>query len=329
MADMPMRHPRRRFLQSVGIAALGIWPRRAGAQAYPTRPVRIVIGVPAGGPLDVSARLVGQRLSERLGQPFIIDNRPGAGGNIGTEAVVRAPADGHTLLLAFAANAINASLFKELNYDFIRDIAPVASINRIPIVLAVHPSFPAKTVAELIAYAKANPGKVDMATPGKGTGPHLAGELFKMMAGVDLVHVPYRGSGPMMPDLLSGQVQVAFDAASSFVEHIRAGKLRALAVATATRLEALPDIPTVGDSVPGFEASGWCGLGAPRNTPASVIERLNREVNAALADPTIKARLADVGAVVLAGSPADFGTFIADETQKWAKVVRFAGIMPE
>jgi tripartite-type tricarboxylate transporter receptor subunit TctC len=321
---------RRRFLQlAAGVAALALRPRGAGAQAYPTRPVRIIIGVPPGGPLDLSARLIGQRLSERLGQPFIIDNRPGAGGNLGTEAVVRAPPDGHTLLLAFAANAINASLFATLNYDFIRDIAPVASINRIPIVLAAHPAFPAKTVPELIAYAKANPGKVDMATPGKGTGPHLAGELFKMMAGVEMVHVPYRGSGPMMPDLLSGQVKIAFDAASSFIAHIRAGKLRALAVATATRLEALPEVPTVAETVPGFEASGWCGIGAPRNTPTAIIDTLNREINAALADPAIEARLADVGAVVLAGSPADFGQFIAEETRKWAKVVRFAGIPPE
>jgi tripartite-type tricarboxylate transporter receptor subunit TctC len=322
--------PRRRFLQlTAGAAVLQAWPRGAGAQAYPSRPVRIIIGIPPGGPLDFSARLIGQRLSERLGQPFIIDNRPGAGGNLGTEAVVRAPPDGHTLLLAFAANAINASLFTSLNYDFIRDIAPVASINRIPIVLAVHPSFPAKTVAELIAYAKANPGKVDMATPGKGTGPHLAAELFKMMAGVDMVHVPYRGSGPMMPDLLSGQVPVAFDAASSFIAHIRAGKLRALAVATATRLEALPEVPTVAETVPGFEASGWCGFGAPRATPAAIIDTLNRETNAALADPAIAARLADVGAIVLKGSPAEFGAFIAEETQKWAKVIRFAGIQPE
>jgi tripartite-type tricarboxylate transporter receptor subunit TctC len=325
-----MKLPRRRFLRLAPCAAaLAVLPRAASAQAYPTRPVRIIIGVPPGGPLDISARLIGQRLSERLGQQFIADNRPGAGGNLGTEAVVRAPADGHTLLLAFAANAINASLFSTLNYDFIRDIAPVASINRIPIVLAVHPSFPAETVPELIAYAKANPGRVDMATPGKGTAPHLAGELFKMMSGVDMVHVPYRGSGPMMPDLLSGQVPVAFDAASSFIEHIRAGKLRALAVATATRLEALPDVPTVGETVPGFEASGWCGIAAPRNTSLEIIDKLNREINAALTDPNIKARLADVGAIVLAGSPADFGQFIAEETQKWAKVIRFAGIRPE
>jgi tripartite-type tricarboxylate transporter receptor subunit TctC len=324
-----MMNPRRRRILQLVAGAAVLLPRFAKAQAYPSRPVRIIIGIPPGGPLDLSARLIGQRLSERLGQQFIIDNRPGAGGNLGTEAVVRAPPDGHTLLLAFAANAINASLFASLNYDFIRDIAPVASINRIPIVLAAHPSFPARTVAELIAYAKANPGTVDMATPGKGTGPHLAGELFKMMAGVDMVHVPYRGSGPMMPDLLSGQVQVAFDAASSFVPHIRAGKLRALAVATATRLEALPDVPTVADTVPGFEASGWCGFGAPRNTPPAIIDTLNRETNAALADPAIAAHLADVGAIVLAGSPADFGAFIAQETQKWAKVIRFAGIQPE
>ncbi len=299
------------------------------AQTYPSRLVRIVVGFPAGGQIDIIARLMGQWLSERLGQPFIIDNRPGAGSNIGTEAVVRAPADGHMLLLANATNAINATLYDNLNFNFIRDIAPVAAINRIPIVLEAHPSFQAKTVPELVAYAKSNPGKVSLATPAKGTGPYMAAELFKMMGGVDMVHVPYRGEGQMLTDLLGGQVQAAFGGISASVEHIRAGKLRALAVATATRLEELPDIPTVGDSVPGYEASGWCGVVAPKKTPIEIIDKLHREINAGLADPKIKARLADAGVTVLALSPADFGKFITDETEKWAKVIKFADIKPD
>jgi tripartite-type tricarboxylate transporter receptor subunit TctC len=324
-----MKLPRRKFLHLAAGAALPVISRVAWAQAYPARPVRIIVGFAPGGGADIIARLIGQWLSERLGQQFIIENRPGAGANIGTEAVVRAPADGYTLLMVGGWNAINATLYDRLNFNFIHDIAPVAGIMRVPSVMVVNPSVPAKTIPEFIAYAKANPGKITMASPGTGTGPHIAGELFKMMAGVDMVHVPYRGSGPMMPDLLSGQVPVAFDAASSFIAHIRAGKLRALAVATATRLEALPEVPTVAETVPGFEASGWCGFGAPRATPAAIIDTLNRETNAALADPAIAARLADVGAIVLKGSPAEFGAFIAEETQKWAKVIRFAGIQPE
>ena len=325
-----MKFPRRNFLcLAAGGAALPALSRIARAQAYPSHPVRIVVGVPAGGPIDISARLIGQWLSERLGQQFIVDNRPGAGGNVGTETVARAPADGHTLLMAFASSAINATLFDKLNYDFIRDIAPVASINRIPLVLETNPSFPARTVAELIAYAKANPNKVNLAHPGNGTAPHVAGELFKMMAGLNIVVVPYRGSGPMLTDLLGGQVQVTFDGLSSSIEHIRSGKLRALAVATATRLEALPHIPTVADSLPGFEASGWCGIGAPRNTPTEIVEKLNKEINVGLADPKIQARLADLGTTPFIGSPGAFGRFIADETEKWAKVIKFAGIKSE
>ena len=278
-----------------------------------------------GGGADIIARLIGQWLSERLGQPFIIENRPGAGSNIATEAVVHAPADGYTLLLVSPANAINATLYDKLNFNFIRDIAPVAGIIRVPNVMVVNPSVPAKTVPEFIAYAKANPGKLNMASAGIGTAPHVAGELFKMMAGVDMVHVPYRGDGPALTDLIGGQVQVMFAAMPSSIEYIRAGKLRALAVTTATRSEALPDIPTVGDFVPGYEASGWYGIGAPKNTPAEIIDKLNKEINAGLADPKIKARLADLGGTVLPGSPADFGKLIADETEKWAKVIKFAG----
>jgi tripartite-type tricarboxylate transporter receptor subunit TctC len=299
------------------------------AQAYPTRPVRIIVAVPPGGPIDMSARLIGQRLSERLGQPFIIENRAGAAGNIGTEAVVRAPADGYTLLLAFAASAINAALFDNLNYNFIRDIAPVASVNHIPLILEAHPAFPVRTVGEFIAYAKANPGKVNIATPGTGTAPHVAAELFRMMTGVDIVTVRYRGTAPALIDLISGQVQVMFDAVPTSIEHIRANRLRALAVATKTRLEVLPDVPTVADSVPGYEAAGWCGLCAPRNTPRDIVDMLNKEVNAALADPRIKARLDDLGATPFAGSPSAFAAFIAAETEKWSKVIKFANIKPE
>jgi tripartite-type tricarboxylate transporter receptor subunit TctC len=321
---------RRQFLHlAAGAAVLPAVSPIAKAQAYPSRPVRMIVGVPAGGPIDISARLIGQWLSERLGQQFIIDNRPGAGGNLATEAVVRAPADGYTLLVAYASSAINATLFDKLNYDFIRDITPVASINRIPLVLEVHPSFPVKTVPQLIAYAMANPGKVNMATPGNGTAPQVAGELFKMMAGVNMVHVPYRGSGPMLTDLLGGQVQVSFDGLSSSIEHIRAGRLRALAVTTAARLEALPGIPTVGDTVPGYEASGWCGAVAPKNTAKEIVDQLNKGINAGLSDPKMKARFADLGATPFLGSPSDFGKFIADETEKWAKVIRAANIKAE
>jgi tripartite-type tricarboxylate transporter receptor subunit TctC len=300
--------------------------RVAWAQVYPSRPVRIIVGFPAGGQIDIIARLIGQWLSDRLGQQFFIDNRPGAASNIAAEAVVRALADGHTLFLASGTNAVNATLFEKLNFDFIRDTAAIASINRILIVLEVHPSFSAKTVPELIAYGK---GKIDMATPTTGTAPYMAAELFKMMSGVDLVHVPYRGEGQMLTDLLGGQVQVAFGGISPSIEHIRAGKLCALAVATAARLEALPDIPAVGEFVPGYEASGWCGVVAPKNTPIAIIDKLNQEINAGLADPKIKARFADLVVAVLAGSPADFGQHFAAETEKWAKVIRAANIKPE
>jgi tripartite-type tricarboxylate transporter receptor subunit TctC len=325
-----MKLPRRTFLHlAAGAVVLPALSRVAWAQVYPSRPVRIVVGFPPGGPNDIHARLIGAWLSERLGQPFVIDNRPGAGGNIGTEAVINAPPDGYTLLLVPLSSAINATLYHKLNFNFIRDIAPVAVISRSVMVMVLHPSVPAKTVPELIAYAKANPGKLNMASPGIGTGPHMAGELFKMMAGVNLVHVPYRGSAPMQTALLGGQVEFAFDGVSSSIEHIRAGKLRALAVATGTRSEALSDISTVGDFVPGYEASSWFGVGAPRNTPTEIVDKLNNEINAGLADPKIKARLADLGVTVFSGSPADFGKLIADETEKWAKVVKFAGLKPD
>jgi tripartite-type tricarboxylate transporter receptor subunit TctC len=285
--------------------------------------VRIILGFAAGGGADITARLIGQWLSERLGQQFLIDNRPGGGGNIGTEAVARASPDGYTLLMAGAYNAINATFYDKLNFNFIRDIAPVAAIIRQPLVMAVHPSVPAKTVPEFIAHAKANPGKINMASGGNGTTPHVAGELFKMMTGVNLVHVPYRGGGPALTDLIAGQVQVYF------IEYIRAGRLRPLAVATATRSDALPDLPTVAEFVPGYETSLWLGLGAPKATPAEIVDKLNEEVNAALDDPKMKARLADLGGVALPGSPAEFGKLIADETEKWAKVIKFAGIKAE
>jgi tripartite-type tricarboxylate transporter receptor subunit TctC len=325
-----MKLPRRNFLHlAAGAAALPALARAAWAQAYPSRPVRIVVGLAPGGTNDFVARLMGQWLSERLGQQFVIENRPGAGGNIGTEAVVRAPADGYTLLLVGAWSAFNATLYAKLNYNFIRDIAPVASIGRVPLVMVVNPSVPAKTVPEFIAFAKANPGKISMASAGNGTTPHVAGELFKMMAGVDLIHVPYRGNGPAITDLLGGQVQVLFAGAPESIEHIRAGRLRPLAVTDTTRLEALPDIPTVADFVPGYEASVLFGVGAPRNTPTEIVERLNKEINAGLADPKIKERFAVLGGTPLAGSPADFGKLIAEETEKWGKVIKFAGIKPE
>ena len=291
--------------------------------------MRLIVPIAPGGATDITARLMGQWLSERLGQQFVIDNRPGGGTNIGTEAVVRAPADGYTLLMVGGYNAINATLYDKLNHNFIRDIAPVAGIIVVPNVMVVNPSVPAATVPEFIAYAKSKPGKTTMASAGTGTPSHVTGELFKMMAGVNLVHVPYRGGGPALTDLLSGQVQVMFATMPSSIEYIRAGKLRALAVATATRSEALPDVPTVGEFVPGYEASSWSGLGAPRATPAEIVDKLNKEVNAALDDPKMKARLADLGGVALPGSPADFGKLIADETEKWAKVIKFAGIKSE
>jgi tripartite-type tricarboxylate transporter receptor subunit TctC len=293
--------------------------------ASPTRPVRLIAGFPPGGVVDVFARLIGQWLSERLGQPLVIENRPGAGGNLAAEAVVRAAPDGYTLLMVGANNAFNVTLYDNLSFDFVCDIAPVASIYRGPAVLEVHPSFPARSVPELIAYAKANPGKVNMASAGVGTPQHVYGELFKMMTGVDMLHVPYRGGGPALTDLLAGQVPLMFDTLATSIEHIRAGKLRALAVTSATRSEVLPGIPTVGDFVPGYEGTGWQGLGAPRNTPAEIIDKLNKEINAGLADPRMKARIADFGYAVFASSPADFGTFIAAYTEKWAKVIKFSG----
>ena len=312
-----------------GAAALPAVAHIAWAQTYPSRPVRIVVGFPPGGPTDIAARLIGQSLSERLGQQFVIENRPGAGSNIGTEAVVRAPPDGYTLFLAYSANAINATLYDKLNFSFIRDIAPVAAINREPLVMLVNPSFPAKTVPEFIAYAKANPGKINFASGGNGTPPHVSGELFKMMTGVNLVHVPYRGGGPALTDLLGGQVQTMFVAISAAIEYVRAGNLRALAVTTASRSDALPDIPTVGDVIPGYEASTWSGIGAPKGTPAEIIDKLNKEINAGLVDPKMKARLANMGSTALPGSPADFGKLIAEETEKWAKVVKLSGAKPE
>lgn len=320
---------RRRFLHLAAAAAFPTVSRFAWAQAYPMQPVRLIVTTAAGGTQDSLARLIGQRLSERLGKPFIIESRSGGGTNIGTEAVVRAPADGYTLLFVSPANASNATLYDKLNFNFIRDIAPVASISREPQVMVVNPSVPAKTVSEFIAYAKASPGKINMASAGNGTGPHLSGELFKMMAGVKMVHVPYRGGTPAVTDLLTGQVQVMFVSMTGAIEHIRAGTLRPLAVTTATRSELLPDSPTVGEFVPGYEASVWFGVGAPKNTPTQIIEKLNKEINAALSDPKLKARIAGLGGTVLAGSPADFGKLIADETEKWAKVIRKANIKPE
>jgi tripartite-type tricarboxylate transporter receptor subunit TctC len=321
-----MKLPRRTFLHLVsGAAALPAVARIARAQAYPARPVRLIAGFPAGGVLDLFARLIGQWLSERLGQPFIVENRAGAGGNLAAEAVVKAPPDGYTLLQIGAHNAWNVTLYDNLSFNFIRDIAPVASIYRGPAVLVVHPSFPAKSVPELIAHAKSNPGKIIMASGGIGSAQHVYGELFKMMTGVDMLHVPYRGGGPALIDLLAGQVPVMFDTLGTSIEHIRAGKLRALAVTSATRSEVLPDIPTVGDFVPGYEGTGWQGVGAPRNTPAEIIDKLNKEINAGLADPRMKARIADFGYTVFANSPADFATFIAAYTEKWSKVIKFSG----
>ena len=322
-----MELPRRQFLRlAAASTAVPALSPIAWAQAYPSRPVRIIVGSTPGGPPDILARLVGQWLSERLGQPFVIENRPGAGQNTGAEAVVRAPADGHTLLLVTTANAINATLWDKLSFNFIQDIAPVASLIRQPYAMLVHPSVPAKTVPDFIDYAKANPGKLNMASVGNGTGTHVAGELLMMMAGINMVHVPYPGGAPAFTDLIAGQVQVMFGALAGGIEHVKAGNLRALAVTTATRSEALPDIPTVGDFVPGYEASAWFGIGAPRNTPPEIVDKLNMEINAGLADPKIKARLADEGGGEFALSPADFRKLIAEETEKWAKVVRAVNI---
>jgi len=322
-----MKLPRRQFLHlAAGAAALPAVSRIARAQAYPLRPVTLVAGFAPGGGVDIAARLIGQLLSERLGQQFVIENRPGASSNIATEAVVRAPADGYTLLMVGSWNTINATLYDKLNFNFTRDIAPVGGIQRYPYVMVVNPSLPTKSVPEFIAYAKANPGKINMASPGTGTGPHIAGELFKMMAGVDMVHVPYRGAALALSDLLGGQVQVQFASMPSSIQYIRAGQLRALAVVTATRADALPDIPTVAEFVPGYEASSWYGVGAPKATPAEIIDKLNKEINTGLADPKMKARLADLGGDVLALSPADFGKLIADEMEKWGKLIRALNI---
>ena len=321
---------RRHFLKLTGaVIAAPALPRFASALDYPTRPTRIIAGFAAGGGVDITARLIGQWLADHLGQSFVVENRTGAGGNIGTEAVVNAAPDGYTLLLATVPNAVNASLYEKLNFNFIRDIAPVAGVIRVPMVLLVNPAVPAQTVAEFISYAKANPGKVNMASAGSGSAPHMAGELFKMMTGVDMVHVPYRGQGPAMTDLLGGQVQILFAAAPGTADYIKTGKLRALAVTTAARMQDLPDIPAVGDFVLGYEASQWYGFAAPKNTPVEIVDRLNKEINAAIADPGMKARLAAIGGEPLPGSPADFGRLIAEETEKWGKVVRAAGIKPE
>jgi tripartite-type tricarboxylate transporter receptor subunit TctC len=325
-----MKLPRRKFLHLVtGAAALPAVSRVARAQAYPSRPVRWIVGFAPGGSGDILARLMGQWLSERLGQPFVVENRPGANGNIGTEAVVRASPDGYTLLMVGGWSAINATLYDKLSFNFSRDIAPVAGIVRALNVMVINPSFPAKAVPEFIAYVKANPGKISMASVGIGSGPHLYGELFKIMAGVDMVHVPYRSGGPALTDLLGGQVQVYFASTVASIEYIRAGRLRALAVTTAMRSDALPGIPTMGEFVPGYEASTWYGVGAPKATPAEIVDKLNKEINAGLADPKMQARLADFGGTPLVGSPADFGKLIADETEKWGNVIRALNIKAE
>lgn len=322
-----MKNSRRQFMRLAGGAAvLPFLSHIARAETYPNRPVRILVGFAAGGNFDLVARMLGQSLSERLGQQFVIENRPGASSNIATEAAIRAPADGYTLLLGGAVNAINATLLEKLNFDFVRDIAPVSGVVQFPNVMTVGPSFPAKTVPEFIAYAKANPDKINHGSSGNGTTQHLAGELFKMMAGVSFTHVPYRGASQAITDLLGGQVQVLFEPLPASIEHIKAGKLRALAVTTAKRSDALPDLPSVSEFVAGYEASGWNGLCAPKNTPAEIVEKLNGAVRASLADPKLRARLADLGAATLAGSPSEFGHLIASETEKWAKVIRSANI---
>jgi tripartite-type tricarboxylate transporter receptor subunit TctC len=321
---------RRRFLHlAAGAAALPTASRFAWAQAYPSRPVRLIIGYPPGGSADITARLTGQWLSERLGQPVVIESRPGAATNLATEAVVRASPDGYTLLLVAPANAINATLYDKLNFDFLRDIVPVAGIIRFPNVVVVNPSLPIKTIPELIAYAKANPGKLNMASSGNGSTIHMSGELFKMLTGINMVHVPYRGGAPALTDLIAGQVHVMFDNIPTSAEHIKAGRLRGLAVTSAARSQVLPDLPTVADFLPGYEASAWYGLGVPKNTPDEVIDKINKGMNAVLADPTSQARFAELGASLLPGSPADFSRLVADETEKWGKVVRFSGAKPD
>jgi tripartite-type tricarboxylate transporter receptor subunit TctC len=325
-----MKIPRRGFLHlAAGAAALPAMPRMARAEAYPSRPVRIIVGFPAGGATDIQARLMGQWLSDRLGQQFIVENRAGASGNIGTEAVAKAQGDGYTLLQVATPNVINAALYTHLNFDFIRDIAPVICAARLAYVIVVHPSLPITTIPEFIAYAKANPGKMNYGSAGHGTPQNISCELFKMMAGVDLVHVPYRGGAPATTDLVGGHLQVIFSPVSESIQHIKAGKLRALAVTTATRLDVLPDIPTVADFVPGYEASGFAGIGAPGNTPPDIIDLLNKELNAGLADARIKAQIVELGGTVAGGSPAEFGTILSDASEKWAKVIKFAGIKVE
>ena len=325
-----MKFPRRRFLHlAAGAAALPALSRVARGQTYPTRPIRLIVGFPPGGPNDILGRLMSQWLSEKLGQSVVVENRPGASSNVAAEVVVHAPPDGYTLFMANVSNAINATLYQNLPFDFVHDMAAVAGIVRVPYVMEVNPDVPARTVTEFIAYAKSNPGKVNFASAGTGTGIHMSGELFKLMTGIDMLHVPYRGSAPALTDLMAGRAQVMFDSIPSSIEYIKAGKLRALAVTTATRLDALPEVPTVGDTVPGYEVSGWFGLGAPAKTPADVIEKLNRETNDVLADPKAKARLAELGGMVLPLSPAAFGRLIADETEKWAKVVKFSGAKPD
>ncbi len=321
-----MKLPRRRFLHLALGAGMGLaMPRIARAQAYPARPVRIVVGFPPGSGTDITARLIAQWLSERLGQQFVVENRPGAGNNLATEAVIRAPADGYMILLVGVPSAINATLYQNLSFNVIRDLAPVVAISQVPNVMEVHPSVPVTTVPEFVAYAKANPGKLNFGSGGNGTSQHVCGELFKMMAGVDMVHVPYRGAALALVDLLAGQMQVMFDVMPGSIQHIKDGKLRALAVTTAARSDALPDLPTVADFLPGYEGSSWYGLGVPNGTPADIVDRLNKEVNAALADPRMKARLAEMGAMALGGKPADFATLLAGETEKWGKVVKFSG----
>jgi tripartite-type tricarboxylate transporter receptor subunit TctC len=325
-----MNLPRRRFLRlAAATAALPALSRNAGAQAYPSQPVRIIVGFAAGSGSDIMARLMAQWLTERVGQQFIIENRPGGGGNVGTEAVVKAPPDGYTLLKVVPANTVNDTLYEKLPFNFIRDIAPVAGMVRVPYFVVVNPSLPVATVPELIAYAKANPGKLNFASAGVGTGIHMSGELFKLMAGVNMVHVPYRGAGNAMTDLIAGQVQLMFDTSQASIPHIKAGKVRALAVTTAARSELLPELPTVADAVPGYEASGSFGFGAPRNTPVDIVEKLNREINAALADPKARARIAELGGEPLAGPPAAYGRMLAEEAEKWGKVVRAANIKVE
>jgi len=325
-----MKLARRTFVYlALGAAVLPLVPRNASGQIYPTRPVRLMCDFPAGGPNDTLARLIGQWLSERLGRPFVVENRPGAATNIATEAVVRAPPDGYTLLLVAQVNAINVTLYERLNFNFIRDIAAVAGIMRVPSILEVNPSVPVHTVPEFIAYAKANPGRLNMASAGNGTSSHLSGELFKIMTGVDILHVPYRGAAAALTDLIAARVQVYFDLMPNSIAHVRSGKVRPLAITTTTRSGALPDLPSVGDFVPGYEVNTWFGVGAPRGTPADIVDKLNEEINAALADPQMKARLAELGGTVLAGTPADFEKLIADETEKWARVIRAANIKPD